>query len=43
MQKKDTRHLQEGAKVSAFSLIPLSILQYIIEMVNNPFCVAVHP
>ena len=43
MQKKGTKHPQEGGSVSAFALIPLSIVQYIIDLVNNPFCVAVQP
>ena len=42
LQKTDTKHPQEDGKVSTFALIPLSILQYIIELVNNPFCIAVH-
>jgi len=42
LQKKDTKQPQEGGKVSAFALIPLSIVQCIIDLVNNPFCVAVH-
>jgi len=43
MQKIDTKHPQEGGKASAFARIPLSIVRYIIDLVNNPFCVAVHP
>jgi len=41
MHKPDTTHPQ-GGTMSTFALIPLSILQYIVTFVNDPFSVMVH-